>query len=120
MTRRARCSEQPPTGRRGSNRVSIGEIAAVWFMSLQLVGCAKTMPNQESVAAVRVTTNPVIPRGCVFVGGTTSNDSIEDLQRKAARLGGNVAFLTMEPPRAWGHRFGTYFMATVFRCDGAR
>ena len=29
-----------------------------------------------------------------------SNDSIEDLRRKAARLGGNLAFVTMEPLRA--------------------
>ena len=49
-----------------------------------------------------------------------SNDSIEDLQRKAAELGGNLALVTMQPPPAWGYGFGTYFIATVFRCDGAR
>jgi hypothetical protein len=96
--------------------VSIGTIAAVWFVSLLLVGCATPMPNH---AAVRVTTNPAIPRGCVFVGGAMSNDSIEDLRRKTARLGGNVAFVTMEPPRAWGYGFGTYLIATVFRSEGA-
>ena len=96
--------------------MSIGEIAAAWFISLLLVGCATTMPNQENAATVRVTTNPRIPRGCVFVGGAMSNNSIKDLQRKAAGLGGNLALVTMEPPRTSGDGFGTYFIATVFRC----
>ena len=63
--------------------------------------------------------NPAIPRGSVFVGGAMSNDSIEDLRRKAAGLGGNLVLVTMEPPRVSGNGFGTYFVATVFRCEGA-
>jgi hypothetical protein len=99
--------------------MSIGKIAAIWCISLLLVGCAATMPTQENAAAVRVTTKPVIPRGCVFVGGAMSNNSIEDLRRKAAGLGGNLVLVTMEPPRVSGNGFGTYFVATVFRCEGA-
>ena len=100
--------------------MSIGEIAAAWFISLLLVGCATTVPNQENAATVRVITSPTIPRRCVFIGGAMSNDSIEDLQRKAAGMGGNLALVTMQPPPAWGYGFGTYFIATVFRCDRPR
>ena len=100
-------------------------ILSVWLMVLVLVGCAKAMSDEEraNAARVRITNNPEIARGCAFVG-MASDDSIKDLQGKAARLGGDVAVVTMQTQEArggggaqgFGFRYRTYTTAEVFRC----
>ena len=59
-------------------------------------------------------------RGCNPLG-TVSDDQLDDLQKKAARLGGNVALMTPQR-KAKGGYFGLqdYTTADVYRCDGSR
>jgi len=60
-------------------------------------------------------------RGCEVLGSVTDDD-IQDLQKKAARLGGDVALVTMQSERAGGvggaFRYSTYTTAEVYRCEG--
>jgi uncharacterized protein YbjQ (UPF0145 family) len=83
------------------------------------------MSDEERAAAarVRVTNDREIARGCAFVG-MASDDSMKDLQEKAARLGGDVAVVTMQTQEASGRgvafRYVTYTTAEVFRCGSAR
>jgi hypothetical protein len=59
-------------------------------------------------------------RGCSPLG-TVSDDQLEDLQKKAARLGGNVALMTPQRKSKGGY-FGLqdYMTADVYRCEGGR
>lgn len=74
---------------------------------------------------VRITTDPALAHGCVFVG-TVTDDRMEDLQGKAARLGGNLAVVTMQTESArgrgsaygFGFRYVTYTTASIYRCPG--
>jgi hypothetical protein len=58
--------------------------------------------------------------GCQVLGTVADND-FEDLHRKAARVGGNVALLTPERPAKGGY-FGLqdYTTADVYRCETTR
>ena len=51
--------------------------------------------------------------------GTVADNDLEDLQKKAARVGGNVALMTPER-KAKGGYFGLqdYMNADVYRCGG--
>jgi hypothetical protein len=94
--------------------MSTKEIVSAWLTGLVLVGCAKAMSDEA--ARVRITNTPEIARGCAFVG-MASDDSITDLQGKAARLGGDVAVVTMQTQ---GARGVTYTTVEVFRCGSPR
>src|SRR2546428_13774262 len=76
-------------------------------MALVLVRCAKAMSDEgrANAARVRITNNPEIARGCAFVG-MASDDSIRDLQGKAARLGGDVAVATLQTQEGRGRGAG--------------
>jgi len=105
--------------------MSTKRIVSAWLMALALVGCAKAMSDEDraNAARVRITNNPEIARGCAFVG-MASDDSIKDLQGKAARLGGDMAVVTIQTQEARGgggaFRYRTYTTAEVFRCGSAR
>ena len=69
---------------------------------------------------MRVVKDTSLVRGCQVLGTVADND-FEDLQKKAARLGGNVALLTPERAAKGGY-FGLqdYMTADVYRCESAR
>ncbi len=58
--------------------------------------------------------------GCRVLGTVADND-FQDLQKKAARLGGNVALMTPQRTAKGGY-FGLqdYMTADVYRCDNAK
>ena len=86
-----------------------------WILSsclLTLVACASSKPGVLLVDdATRV-------QGCRPVG-TVSDNAMEDLQRKAAELGGNVALMTPQR-KAKGGLLGMqeYMTADVYKCEG--
>jgi hypothetical protein len=76
--------------------------------------------SKAEPARVRVVSDANLVGGCQVLG-TVADNEFEDLQKKAARLGGNVALLT--PQRvAKGGYFGLqdYVTADVYRCETAR
>ena len=98
--------------------------ALIWTAALVLVlagGASSSGANSKPEAArVRVVSDANLVGGC-HVLGTVADNEFEDLQKKAARLGGNVALLT--PQRvAKGGYFGLqdYMTADVYRCESAR
>jgi hypothetical protein len=96
--------------------------AKVVVMALALAGCASSSPEERAAAArVRVVKDADAVRGCQPLGSVTDDD-IQDLQKKAARMGGDVAFVTLQSQRAGGgggaFRYSTYTTAEVYRCGG--
>jgi len=90
-----------------------------WIFSaclLALAACASP-PKPVSVLVVE---DAERVRGCRPLG-TVSDDQLEDLQKKAARLGGNVALMTPQRKSKGGY-FGLqdYMTADVYRCEGNR
>jgi hypothetical protein len=86
-------------------------------LCLALAACASTSPEERARAArVRVVKDADAVRGCEAIGSVTDDD-IQDLQIKAARLGGNVALVTLQSS---GFRFRTYTTAEVYRCGSGR
>jgi hypothetical protein len=82
------------------------------LFALVLAGCAEKgvlLVNDES----RV-------KGCRPLGTVSDND-MGDLQKKAAKLGGNVALMTPER-KAKGGMFGMqeYMTADVYSCEGSK
>jgi hypothetical protein len=65
---------------------------------------------------VRVVSEPEVVRGCQVLG-TVADNELEDLQKKAARIGGNVALLTPQRAAKSGY-FGLqdYKTADVYKC----
>jgi starvation-inducible outer membrane lipoprotein len=99
--------------------------AAVALMALVLAGCASTSPEERARAAsVRIVKDADAVRGCHPIGSVTDDD-MEDLQKKAARMGGDVALVTLQSQRGGGSgpalRYGssTYTTAEVYRCGGS-
>jgi len=88
-------------------------IASTGIWTLLLAGCAST-PERP---AVLVVDNESRVQGCRVLG-TVSDNELDDLQKKAARLGGNVALLTPQR-KAKGGYFGLqdYMTADVYRCN---
>ena len=92
----------------------------LWLTALVLAGgCASSGEISSAEAArVRVVSDTEMVRGCQVLG-TVADNEMEDLQKKAGRLGGNVALLT--PQRtAKGGFFGIqdYQTADVYKCAG--
>src|SRR5262245_9986110 len=89
---------------------------------LLLTGCASTSPEERAAAArVRVVKDVDAVRGCQAIGSVTDDD-IQDLQKKAARMGGDAALVTLQAQRAGGgggaFHYSTYTTAEVYRCGG--
>ena len=89
-------------------------IVAAAAFALLVAGCASAPPPPASVLIVEDATRV---NGCRALG-TVSDDVLEDLQKKAAKLGGNVALMTPERKSKGGY-FGLqdYMTADVYRCD---
>lgn len=97
-------------------------MASACLFALVLAGCASSAKEVSKGDAnrVRVVKDTSLVRGCQVLGTVADND-FEDLQKKAARLGGNVALLTPERAAKGGY-FGLqdYMTADVYRCESAR
>jgi len=110
-------------GRRAMNGAIYPRATALAALALVLVACAATSSEEQAQAAkVRVVTSSDFVRGCDWIGTITDNE-IPDLQKKAARLGGNVALVTMQTQGGrggFGYSSGTYTTADVYRCGGGR
>ncbi len=93
--------------------MSTRRIVSAWLMILVLIGCASI--SREEAARVWVVDHANLVRDCQVLG-TVADNELDDLQKKAARLGGNIALLT--PQRA---SKGGYFglPADVYPCEGS-
>lgn len=87
--------------------ISLGVLALV------LAGCA-------SERGVLLTEDENRVRGCRPLGTVSDND-MEDLQKKAVKLGGNVALMTPQR-KTKGGMFGMqeYSTADVYACDAGK
>ncbi|HUP37599.1 MAG TPA: hypothetical protein VNC82_19400 [Candidatus Limnocylindria bacterium] len=87
-------------------------------MALLFAGCASSSTGVSNVdaAKVRVVNDAKLVSTCQVLG-TVADNEFEDLQKKAARLGGDVALLTPERKSKGGY-FGLqdYMTADVYRC----
>ena len=91
-------------------------IVSAYLSTLVLAGCAST----TTPVAVLVVNDENRVRGCRVLG-TVADNELDDLQKKAARLGGNVVLLTPERKSKGGY-FGLqdYMTADVYLCEGNR
>jgi outer membrane lipoprotein SlyB len=92
--------------------MSARAIVAATLCALGLVGCA----SSPKPVAVVVVNDEAQVRGCRVLG-TVSDTDLEDLQKKAAKLGGNRVLLTPER-KAKGGYFGVQDLMTadVYSC----
>jgi starvation-inducible outer membrane lipoprotein len=97
-------------------------MASACLFALVLAGCASSAKeiSKGDASRVRVVKDTSLVRDCQVLGTVADND-FEDLQKKAARLGGNVVLLTPERAAKGGY-FGLqdYMTADVYRCESAR
>jgi starvation-inducible outer membrane lipoprotein len=93
-----------------------GWLVSAGMGALLLTGCA----SKPKPVAVLVVNDESQVRGCRVLG-TVADNELEDLQKKAARLGGNVVLLTPQR-KAKGGYFGTqdYMTADAYLCEGNR
>lgn len=95
-------------------------MASIWVAALFLAGgCASSEELSSAQAArVQVVSEAEKVRGCKVLGTVADND-LEDLQKKAAKVGGNVALLTPQRTAKGGY-FGVqdYMTADVYKCEG--
>ena len=98
--------------------MSAKRTASAWLAALALAGGCASSPETSKVEAakVRVVSDTDNVRGCRVLG-TVADNEIEDLQKKAARLGGNVALMTPQRSAKGGY-FGLqdYQTADVYLC----
>jgi hypothetical protein len=89
-------------------------IASAWLLTLVAAGCASTTPP----AGLLVVEDETRVQSCRVLGTVADND-FTDLQKKAARLGGNVALMTPQRKTKGGY-FGLedYMTADVYHCEG--
>ena len=90
-----------------------------WIFSACLFALAACASPQKPVS-VLVVEDAERVRGCRPLG-TVADNELDDLQKKAARLGGNVALMTPQRKSKGGY-FGLqdYMTADVYRCEGNR
>lgn len=95
-------------------------MASIWVAALFLAGGCASSEEHSSVQAgrVQVVSEAEKVRGCKVLGTVADND-MEDLQKKAAKVGGNVALLTPQRTAKGGY-FGLqdYMTADVYKCEG--
>jgi hypothetical protein len=89
---------------------------SVWVIALIVAGCA----SSEQPVRVRIVNDESLVRGCRVIG-TVADNELEDLQKKAARVGGNVALMTPQRSSKGGY-FGLqdYMTADVYQCHAGR
>ena len=88
-------------------------VGTACLLMLGAAGCASAPPP----ASVQIVNDPNQVQGCRVLG-TVSDNEMEDLQKKAAKLGGNAALITPDR-KAKGGYFGLqdYMTADVYRCE---
>ena len=93
--------------------MSTRTIGTSCLLALVLAGCASSGPDPGTV---RVVQEKDAVRDCKVLG-TVSDDNMGDLQKKAAKVGGNTALLTPEREAKGGY-FGLqkYMTADVYQC----
>jgi hypothetical protein len=91
-------------------------IVSACLVTLLLAGCA----SKPTPVGVLVVNDENRVRGCRVLG-TVADNELDDLQKKAARLGGNVVLLTPDRKSKGGY-FGLqdYMTADVYLCEGSR
>jgi hypothetical protein len=96
--------------------MSTTRITSGYLLALVLAGCASPPPP----AGVLVVEDENRVRGCRALG-TVADNELGDLQKKAARLGANVALLTPQRTAKGGY-FGlqSYMTADAYLCEGSR
>ena len=87
-------------------------IVCASLFALSVAGCVSTAP-----AGVLVVDDASRVNGCRALG-TVADNELDDLQKKAAKLGGNVALMTPQRTSKGGY-FGLqdYMTADVYRCE---
>jgi len=90
-----------------------GFVSAGLF-ALLAAGCGSTTPPPTAVLVVNDADRVSRCRAL----GTVADNELDDLQKKAAKLGGNVALMTPQRTSKGGY-FGLqdYMTADVYRCD---
>ena len=88
------------------------------LFALSVAGCAST--PAPAPAGVLVVEDESRVSGCRALG-TVADDALDDLQKKAAKLGGNVALMTPQRKSKGGY-FGLqdYMTADVYRCEATQ
>jgi starvation-inducible outer membrane lipoprotein len=91
-----------------------------WIVSACLLALAACASPPQQPVSVLVVEDADRVRDCRPLG-TVADDQLDDLQKKAARLGGNVALMTPQRKSKGGY-FGLqdYMTADVYRCEGSR
>jgi hypothetical protein len=90
----------------------------VWILT-PVIALAAVLPavaqdiERLAMAAVRLSTDAGVARGCTRVGAVSDND-LKDLRRKVVRLGGDTAVLSFRADEL------AMMQAEVFRCPPAR
>jgi hypothetical protein len=95
--------------------MNIKKLTSTCVVAVALGACASSAPPKP--AGVLVVEDESRVRGCRPLG-TVSDDSLDDLQKKAAKLGGNVALMTPQRKTKGGY-FGLqdYMTADVYSCQ---
>ena len=90
-------------------------IVSAGLFALVAAGCGST--SQTTPAGVLVVDDASRVSGCRALG-TVADNELDDLQKKAAKLGGNVALMTPQRTSKGGY-FGLqdYMTADVYRCE---
>jgi hypothetical protein len=98
--------------------MSIRGILCASFFALSMAGCVTT--TAPPPAGVLVVDDASRVSGCRALG-TVADNELDDLQKKAAKLGGNVALMTPQRTSKGGY-FGLqdYMTADVYRCEAAQ
>ena len=94
-------------------------IVCAGLFALAVTGCGSTSTttSQTTPAGVLVVDDASRVSGCRALG-TVADNELGDLQKKAAKLGGNVALMTPQRTSKGGY-FGLqeYMTADVYRCE---
>ncbi len=99
--------------------MNIRGIICASLFALAAAGCASTSSTTTgpAPAGVLVVEDASRVNGCRALG-TVADNELDDLQKKAAKLGGNVALMTPQRTSKGGY-FGLqdYMTADVYRCE---
>jgi len=90
-----------------------GSIAAL-ITALVLAGCASTKTDdvKTRAASVRFAQDKEEIKACQLLG-IARDDDMDDLRKKAARLGGNTALIV---DHVWAWPMHTHAVAQVYKC----
>jgi hypothetical protein len=88
--------------------------------ALVLAGCGSSGSTTTTPAGVLVVNDESRVRGCRPLG-TVADNELDDLQKKAARLGGNVVLMTPQRTSKGGY-FGLqeYMTGDAYHCEASR